>query len=190
MNQSSAYVAAGVTPGRMGNAHPSIAPYETLHCADGSLAVAAGNDGQFAALCGALGDASLAADRRFATNPMRVVNRPELRDELEERLEAAGVDAWVDALGTAGVPCAPVNDIAAAFELAENLGLAPVRDAGRHAHRGRPDRAVRDAAGLRAPPARARRARRRDPSLAGGLSAPPTTSPGPRPGRAPRCRTA
>ncbi len=130
VNQSSAQVAAGVTPGRMGNAHPSIAPYETLRCADGSLAVAAGNDGQFAALCGALGDASLAADRRFATNPDRVVNRPELRDALEERLEAAGVDAWVDALGTAGVPCAPVNDIAAALELAENLGLAPVRDAG------------------------------------------------------------
>ena len=130
VNQSSAQVAAGVTPGRMGNAHPSIAPYETLRCADGSLAVAAGNDGQFAALCKALGADALAADRRFATNPDRVANRPELRAELKTKLAGAGVDEWVQTLAGAGVPCAPVNDIAQALALAEELGLAPVRDAG------------------------------------------------------------
>ena len=130
VNQSSAQVAAGVTPGRMGNAHPSIAPYEALRCADGSLAVAAGNDGQFAALCGALGAEALATDSRFATNPDRVAKRPELRAELEAKLAGAGVDQWVQTLAGAGVPCAPVNDIAEALALAEELGLAPVRDAG------------------------------------------------------------
>ena len=90
VNQSSAYVAAGVTPDRMGNAHPSIAPYETFRAADVPVAVAAGNDSQFAALCSAVGDAGLADDPRFATNPARVTNRAALRVELERHLSVAG----------------------------------------------------------------------------------------------------
>ena len=126
VNQSEAYVAGGVVPGRMGNAHPSIAPYETLRAADGPLAVAAGNDRQFAALCSVLGRDELATDPRFATNPARVENRDELVRELEEALGSRAVLDWVSALTEAGVACGPVNDMAAAFELASSLGLAPV----------------------------------------------------------------
>jgi crotonobetainyl-CoA:carnitine CoA-transferase CaiB-like acyl-CoA transferase len=125
-NQSSAHVAAGVTPGRMGNAHPSIAPYETLRTADAPVAVAAGNDAQFAALCSAVGDPGLANDDRFATNPARVAHRPELKAALEGHLAAATADEWVTALTAAGVPCGRVNDIAQAFELARELELPSV----------------------------------------------------------------
>jgi crotonobetainyl-CoA:carnitine CoA-transferase CaiB-like acyl-CoA transferase len=126
VNQSSAYVAAGEVPGRMGNAHPSIAPYETLQAADGPLAVAAGNDRQFAALCSVLGVDGLAGDPRFATNPARVENRAALASELEAALASREVGEWVRLLSEAGVACGPVNDMAAAFELASSLGLAPV----------------------------------------------------------------
>lgn len=126
VNQSSAYVAGGVVPGRMGNAHPSIAPYETLRAADGPLAVAAGNDGQFAALCGVLDRGELVSDPRFATNPARVSNRAELASELELALGTRDAADWVGALSEAGVACGPVNDIAAAFDLAASLGLSPV----------------------------------------------------------------
>jgi len=126
VNQSSAYVAGGVVPGRMGNAHPSIAPYETLQAADGPLAVAAGNDRQFAALCGVLGRAELTSDPRFSSNPSRVSNREGLVKELEESLGSRSAAEWVGPLSEAGVACGPVNDMAAAFELAASLGLAPV----------------------------------------------------------------
>jgi len=126
VNQSSAYVAGGVVPGRMGNAHPSIAPYETLRAADGPLAVAAGNDRQFAALCGVLGVERLVADPRFSSNASRVANREELVTELEGSLGSRPAAAWVGLLSEAGVACGPVNDIAAAFELASSLGLSPV----------------------------------------------------------------
>jgi len=126
VNQSSAYVAGGVVPGRMGNAHPSIAPYETLRAADGPLAVAAGNDRQFAALCGVLGVDALVRDPRFTSNALRVANRDELVRELEGPLSSRSAAEWVGPLSEAGVACGPVNDIAAAFELASSLGLAPV----------------------------------------------------------------
>lgn len=126
VNQSSAYVAGGVVPGRMGNAHPSIAPYETLRAANGPLAVAAGNDRQFAALCGVLGRDDLVSDPRFATNPARVTNRAELAAELERALGSRDAEDWVKELSEAGVACGPVNDIAAAFELAASLGLSPI----------------------------------------------------------------
>ena len=126
VNQSGAYAAAGVVPGRMGNAHPSIAPYETLRAADGPLAVAAGNDRQFAALCSVLGVDHLIADARFATNPARVENRGELVRELEAALGSRGVAEWAQLLSEAGVACGPVNDMAAAFELAASVGLSPV----------------------------------------------------------------
>ncbi len=128
VNQSSAYVAAGVVPGRLGNAHPSIAPYETLQAADGPLAVAAGNDRQFAALCRVLGVEQLATDERFSSNPARVENREELVTELEKPLRSRDAAEWVPPLTAAGVACGPVNDMAAAFELARSLGLEPVID--------------------------------------------------------------
>ena len=86
VNQTSAYVAAGVVPFRMGNAHPSLFPYEPLPTGDGELIVTAGNDAQFRKLCEVLGAPELADDPRFASNAGRTANRDELRPLLVERL--------------------------------------------------------------------------------------------------------
>jgi crotonobetainyl-CoA:carnitine CoA-transferase CaiB-like acyl-CoA transferase len=126
VNQGSAYAVTGTVPTALGNRHPSIAPYETLRAADGPLAVAVGNDRQFGALCTALGIGRLADDPRFAGNADRVAHRDELASALESALATHGVDHWVGVLGSAGVPCGPVNDLAGAFRLAARLGLEPV----------------------------------------------------------------
>ena len=126
VNQASAYTVAGVVPERMGNAHPSITPYEPLRCADRELVVAVGNDRQFAALCDVLGSPELSDDPRFATNAARIANRAAMRAALEERLAARPAGAWADSLTAARVPAGVVNDIAAAFDLARTLGLSPV----------------------------------------------------------------
>lgn len=125
VNQSTAFTAGGVTPGRLGNAHPSIAPYETLRAGDGELAVAAGNQRQFAALCGALGVPDAMLDPRFVDNGARVRHRAELRSVLESALRTRGAQEWVRVLTDAGVPAGAVNDIGQAFALAERLGLEP-----------------------------------------------------------------
>jgi crotonobetainyl-CoA:carnitine CoA-transferase CaiB-like acyl-CoA transferase len=126
VNQGSAYTQAGVVATRMGNAHPSIAPYELYRAADGDLVLAVGNDRQFAAVCDTLGAPELRDDARFATNPQRVARRGQLRAEIEARLESRPVEEWVQRLSSAGVPAGAVNDIAGAFKLAERLGLAPI----------------------------------------------------------------
>ena len=126
VNQASAYTVAGVVPERMGNQHPSVAPYEPLRCADHELVVAVGNDRQFEALCEVLGVPDLARDPRFATNKARVVHREAMRDALEARLAARPAGDWAELLTAARVPAGVVNDIGAAFELARALGLEPV----------------------------------------------------------------
>lgn len=129
VNQSSAYTAGGVVPGRMGNAHPSIAPYELFAAGDSTrLVLAVGNDRQFGKLCELIGAPELAADPRFATNPARVATRAELRILLEERLAAAPAAVWSERLLAAGVPAGEVNDLAGAFALAQRLGLEPVAE--------------------------------------------------------------
>jgi crotonobetainyl-CoA:carnitine CoA-transferase CaiB-like acyl-CoA transferase len=125
VNQASAYTVAGVVPARMGNQHPSIAPYEPLPCADRELVLAVGNDRQFAALCEVLGLPELARDPRFETNAVRVQNRIALRGMLVERLETRDADAWARELAQASVPAGVVNDIGGAFRLARELGLNP-----------------------------------------------------------------
>jgi formyl-CoA transferase len=125
VNQAQGYLQTGRAPRRMGNRHPSIAPYETLHCADGLLAVACGNDGQFARLATALGAPELAADERFATNASRVGHREELVGVLEAQLAAADADTWQQRLTAADVPAGRVGDLADGFDLAERLGLEP-----------------------------------------------------------------
>ncbi|WP_369179117.1 CaiB/BaiF CoA transferase family protein [Streptomyces mutabilis] len=127
-NQASGYVAAGVVPGRLGNAHPSIAPYETFHTADRPIALAVGNDRQFAALAVLLGAPELADDARFRTNPDRVAHRGELRPLLQDRLRTRGADHWAGALPAAGVPAGPVNALDEAFSYAERLGVEAVVD--------------------------------------------------------------
>jgi len=126
VNQSSAYLTTGVAPGRLGNAHPSIAPYETLRTADRPLAVGAGNDRLFAALCRVLDRPDLVTDPRFATNADRVAHRSALIDALESVLARGTAAWWAERLRAAGVPAGPVQDIGEAFAYAESLGLAPV----------------------------------------------------------------
>jgi crotonobetainyl-CoA:carnitine CoA-transferase CaiB-like acyl-CoA transferase len=128
VNQGSAFTLAGAVAGRMGNGHPSIAPYELFAAADGDLVIAVGTDRQFAALCDAVGRPELAADARFATNDARVAHRAELREALEAVLAARPAGDWADALTAVRVPAGRVNDIAGAFALAGELGLEPIVD--------------------------------------------------------------
>jgi crotonobetainyl-CoA:carnitine CoA-transferase CaiB-like acyl-CoA transferase len=126
VNQASGYTIAGVVPGRLGNAHPSISPYELYPCADGELVLAVGNDRQFAALASVIGAPGLAGDPRFATNPDRVANRGELREELVRLLAERPAASWAQELMDSGVPAGVVNDLAGAVGLAEQLGLEPL----------------------------------------------------------------
>jgi crotonobetainyl-CoA:carnitine CoA-transferase CaiB-like acyl-CoA transferase len=126
VNQGAAYTVAGTVPRRMGNEHPSIAPYELLPTANGDLVLAVGNDRQFAALSRVLDAPELADDPRFTTNAARVANRVALREALTRRLASQPAPAWASALSAAGVPAGVVNDVAGAFRLATELGLAPI----------------------------------------------------------------
>ncbi|WP_019631118.1 CaiB/BaiF CoA transferase family protein [Actinomadura atramentaria] len=126
VNQVSGYLATGGAPARMGNRHPSIAPYETLRCADALLAVAVGNDAQFRRFAAALGRPVLADDARFATNAARVQHRDALTALLEDALAARAAADWEPVLHAAGIACARVNDVAAAVRYAADLGLDPL----------------------------------------------------------------
>jgi crotonobetainyl-CoA:carnitine CoA-transferase CaiB-like acyl-CoA transferase len=126
VNHSSAYVAGGTVPFRMGNAHPSLFPYEPLPTADGELIVITGNDGQFRKLCQVLGLPELPDDPRFSRNQDRTANREALRPLLVERLAKRTKDEWFRDLLAAGVPCAPINTIDGGFAMADELGLEPV----------------------------------------------------------------
>ncbi|MFI7099829.1 CaiB/BaiF CoA transferase family protein [Streptomyces sp. NPDC050161] len=130
VNQTSGHLATGRDPGPMGNRHPSIAPYETLACRGGLLAVAAGNDGQFRALVRALGAPQLAEDARFLRNQDRVQHRTDLITSLEDLLASDTPQGWAPRLAEAGVPCGPVNTLSEALELADRLGLDPVTPVG------------------------------------------------------------
>lgn len=127
-NQASSTLETGESPGRMGNAHPSIAPYETFRAADQPVALAVGTDGQFARLCEVLGVPQLAVDPRFSDNPSRVAHRLELKALLEERLGERPAAEWIEAFTAANIPAGRVNTIAQAIELAESLGLDPVAE--------------------------------------------------------------
>jgi crotonobetainyl-CoA:carnitine CoA-transferase CaiB-like acyl-CoA transferase len=130
VNHSSAYAAGGVVPYRMGNAHPSVFPYEPLPTADDDLIVAAANDGQFARLCEVLGIPEVAEDPRFAHNADRTANRGELRPILVERLARRGATEWFEALVAVGVPCGPIQTIDGGFAMAERFGLDPIVEVG------------------------------------------------------------
>jgi crotonobetainyl-CoA:carnitine CoA-transferase CaiB-like acyl-CoA transferase len=125
VNQASAFTVGGVVPGRMGNRHPSISPYELYPTADGELVLAVGNDRQFGQLCELAGEPQLAADPRFATNGARVENREALGAELRRLLAARPAAEWAAELTARRVPAGEVNDVAGAFALAERIGLGP-----------------------------------------------------------------
>jgi crotonobetainyl-CoA:carnitine CoA-transferase CaiB-like acyl-CoA transferase len=131
VNQVSSLLNTGTVPEALGNVHPSIAPYELLEAADRPLALAVGNDSQFRALCAELGWPQWADDARFATNGVRVANRPALAAALQAVLATAPAQQWVDRLTARGVPCGLVNGIDEALSLAERLGLEPSVDMAR-----------------------------------------------------------
>jgi crotonobetainyl-CoA:carnitine CoA-transferase CaiB-like acyl-CoA transferase len=106
------YQAGGVLPGKNGSGQAGIVPYRAYRTADGDLVVAAGNNGLFTRLCGVLGHPEWAADPRFADNPARVRHAPELYALLEPPFLAHGNAEWTARLDAAGVPCAPVQDVA------------------------------------------------------------------------------
>jgi crotonobetainyl-CoA:carnitine CoA-transferase CaiB-like acyl-CoA transferase len=114
-NQASNWLVGGVVPGRLGNAHPNIVPYQAFAASDGELVVAVGNDGQFRRLCEVAGAPALAADPRFATNADRVRNRDALVPALAALFRTDTRAAWTEALEAAGVPCGPINDVAQVF---------------------------------------------------------------------------
>ncbi|MEC3854031.1 CaiB/BaiF CoA transferase family protein [Paenarthrobacter ureafaciens] len=126
VNQTSAYVAGGVTPFRMGNAHPSLFPYEALPTKDDDLIITAGNNAQFRKLCAVLDVPELADDERFAENADRTRLREELRPLLVERLKTRTAEEWFGKLNKAGVPNGPINTIKQGVEYAQKLGLQPV----------------------------------------------------------------
>ena len=126
VNQGSAFTIAGNVPARLGNAHPSVSPYELYETGDGELVLAVGNDRQFAALCEVLGAPDLATDQRFATNGDRVAHRDELRAALVAGLAAAPAAQWAERLTSVRVPAGVVNDLRGAFGLAQSLGLEPI----------------------------------------------------------------
>lgn len=130
VNQTMAYVGGGVTPYRMGNAHPSLFPYEALPTADDDLIVAAGNTAQFRRLCEVLGIPEVADDPRFAESGDRTANREELRPLLVDRLTTQPATHWFEQLNAVGVPSGPINTVAQGVEYAASLGLEPVVQVG------------------------------------------------------------
>ena len=125
VNHTAAYTATGVVPTRMGNAHPSVYPYQPFPTKDRDVIIAAANDRQFRALCGVLGIDELADDDRFRLNADRTANRGELHPVLLAKLAEWSADDLFIALNEVGVPCGPINSIAEGVALAEQLGLHP-----------------------------------------------------------------
>lgn len=121
-NQATNWFVSGQAPGRMGNAHPNLAPYQPFPCTDGSVVVAVGNDGQFRSLAQALGAPELGEDPRFQTNAVRVEHRAALTAALSALTAGFSQAELLAALEAAGVPCGPVNTVDQVF--AEPQALA------------------------------------------------------------------
>ncbi len=128
VNQAQNAFADVAAPGRLGNAHPNIVPYETFDTADGAIAIAVGSERQWPRFCMALGLPALADDPRFASNGERVANRSELIATLAARFAERSTEDWLVALDAADVPAGPINDIAAAFASPWAAGRTVVLD--------------------------------------------------------------
>lgn len=115
-NQATNYLVSGVAPGRLGNAHPNVVPYQTFATSDGYIIVAVGNDSQFVKLCRAIDRSDLAAHADFLTNALRVHNRDALAVEIQASLSSRTMAAWLECFEAAGVPCAPINTIDRVFQ--------------------------------------------------------------------------
>ncbi|MGR3375395.1 CaiB/BaiF CoA transferase family protein [Salipiger abyssi] len=128
-NQATNFLLGGITPERLGNAHPNIVPYQVFPAADGHLIVACGNDRQFRALCAELGLDGLAEDPRYATNPARVAHREALCAMLAEKTAQRTKADLIAGLEKAGVPGGPINTVAEALSdaqiAARGMTIAP-----------------------------------------------------------------
>ncbi len=114
-NQAMNYLVGDRVPGRLGNAHPNIVPYESFPTADGEMVIASGNDSQFRMLCGALGLERLSSDDAYRTNADRVKNRKRLIEAISTRTRQQPTSHWVEALDRAGVPCGPIRTLDQVF---------------------------------------------------------------------------
>jgi crotonobetainyl-CoA:carnitine CoA-transferase CaiB-like acyl-CoA transferase len=115
-NQAMNFLVSGKVPQRSGNAHPNIQPQDVYACADGDVILVVGNDGQFASLCGALGQPALARDERYATNAQRVRNIEPLSVLLRQEFGKRSRKEIIALLDAAGVPCGPINSVAEVFD--------------------------------------------------------------------------
>ena len=118
-NQAAGFLATGQAPGRMGNSHPSLAPYQDFPTADGTMLLAIGNDGQFQRFCAAANQPQWASDPRYATNTLRVQNRTALIPAMEAVTRTRTTADWIALLEDKAVPCGPINTIAQAFDDAQ-----------------------------------------------------------------------
>lgn len=116
VNQTQNVLVTGVEPRRLGNDHPSIAPYGPVTCADGLLLLAVGTERQYRALLALLHDPALADDLRFADNGARVANRAALRAVLDGHFGQATTATWLDRLTAAQIPASPINTVTAALD--------------------------------------------------------------------------
>ena len=132
-NQAAGFLNTGAVPQRMGNSHPSLAPYQDFPTADGAMLLAIGNDGQFARFCQAAGHPEWAADARYASNTLRVQHRSALIPAMEALTRTRSTADWIALLEDKAVPCGAINDIGQAFADAQvqarglklNQALAP-----------------------------------------------------------------
>lgn len=115
-NQASNYLVSGKPPGRLGNAHPNIAPYQVFSTKDGYVVIAVGNDGQFAAFAKAIGAGELAGDERYRTNRARIANRTALIADIAPKMRDRTTAEWLDLMEAATVPAGPINTIDAVFD--------------------------------------------------------------------------
>jgi crotonobetainyl-CoA:carnitine CoA-transferase CaiB-like acyl-CoA transferase len=128
VNQAQNAFVTGASPGRRGNAHPNIVPYETFQTADGQIAIAVGSERQWPRCCAALDLADLATDPRFRSNGDRVQHRDALRPILASRIAEATTAEWLDRLRAADVPCGPVADLIEAFDSPQARALGMTVD--------------------------------------------------------------
>ena len=137
-NQAAGFINTGAEPQRMGNAHPSLVPYQDFPTADGAMLLAIGNDGQFARFCAAAGRPEWAQDARFTTNTRRVEHRATLVPLMSEITRTRTTAAWIALLEDKAVPCGPINTLASAFAdpqvqargLVQKQAVAPLNNAG------------------------------------------------------------
>jgi crotonobetainyl-CoA:carnitine CoA-transferase CaiB-like acyl-CoA transferase len=115
-NHGSAWLTAGKLPERLGNAHPSIVPYQAFETKDSHLVLAIGNDGQFQRFCDYIGCSDWIQDPRFATNKARVENRNLLLPEIENIMRQKETEKWLEIFDNLGIPCGPINQLNQVFQ--------------------------------------------------------------------------